>query len=217
MSTGRGRGRGRGRGWGDGARREMSALQTELIGKSLFNKTEEKSSDFPDHEVTAGRASTEEERHIAELMEQFHEEIKASVFYLHLPPPPRDVERYSDRYFKKRTTYMQHPLKGLRTNIELFPEELQSVLLRKKVKRTRAEVDGNDELLEVLKKAKDDEDDEEEKDKKGSDDEDQDIEGELEEEEEEEENDYMDTYFDNGEEDDIGDIDDDDGGGGDYY
>ncbi|KAJ2756317.1 hypothetical protein H4S06_003313 [Coemansia sp. BCRC 34490] len=221
--------RGRGRGWGNGTRREMSALQTELLGKSLFSKNDEASGDFPEYEVPAGRGSTKEERHIAELAHKFREDVRASVFYLHLPPPPRDVERYSDRYFKGQGGgYVQHPLKGLQTDINLFPEELQSVVLKKRVKRTRKQADGGGELLEVLKKTKDDDgddDDDEEEDgdkekkKKKKDDESDDeaVDGELEEEEEEEENDYMDTYFDNGEEDDIGDIDDDEGGGGGAY
>ncbi|KAJ1781501.1 hypothetical protein LPJ59_007038 [Coemansia sp. RSA 2399] len=201
----------------------MSALQTELLGKSLFSRSDEAGGgDFPEHDVTAGRASTKEEKHIAELAQEFRENVKSSVFYLHLPPPPRDVERYSDRYFKNQGSgYVQHPLKGLQTNVDLFPEELHTVLLKKRVKRTRVQADGEDDLLEVLKKTKDDdgdddaEDGDKDKEKKdGESDDDDGVEGEIEEEEEEEENDYMDSYFDNGEEDDMGDADDDDGGGG---
>ncbi|KAJ2402933.1 hypothetical protein GGI23_000357 [Coemansia sp. RSA 2559] len=203
----------------------MSALQTELLGKSLFNKNDEAGGgDFPEHDVTAGRASTKEEKHIAELAQEFRESVKSSVFYLHLPPPPRDVERYSDRYFKNQgSDYVQHPLKGLQTNVDLFPEELHTVLLKKRVKRTRVQVDGEDDLLEVLKKTKDDDGDDDaeegdkDKEKKDGESDDDGIEGEIEEEEEEEENDYMDSYFDNGEEDDMGDVDDDDGGGGGAY
>ncbi|KAJ1668162.1 hypothetical protein IW140_000672 [Coemansia sp. RSA 1813] len=199
----------------------MSALQTELLGTSLFNKSDEASGDFPEYDVTSGRASTKEEQHIAELAHEFREEVKSSMFYLHLPPPPRDVERYSDRYFKSQGSgYVQHPLKGLRTNVDLFPEELHTVILKKRVKRTRAQVDGGDDILEALKKTKDDDDDDAEdgdkdKEKKDGESDDDGIDGEIEE-EEEEENDYMDSYFDNGEEDDMGDADDDDGGGA-YY
>ncbi|KAJ2554667.1 hypothetical protein EV175_002516 [Coemansia sp. RSA 1933] len=209
----------------------MSALQTELLGKSLFSKNEEANGGaFPDHDVTAGRESTKEERHIAELAQEFRETVRSSAFYLRLPPPPRDVERYSDRYFKNQGSgYVQHPLKGLQTNVDLFPEELHAVVLKKRVKRTRVQADGEDDLLEVLKKAKDDDDDgdgdgdaedgdkEKGKEKKEGQSDDDGVEGEIEEEEEEEENDYMDSYFDNGEEDDMGDMDDDDGGGGAYY
>ncbi|KAJ2063171.1 hypothetical protein GGI17_001907 [Coemansia sp. S146] len=209
--------RGRGRG-GDGNRREISALQTELLGKSIFGKYGEKSSGFPEYDIVAGRAATEEERHVADLMEKFRAEMQSSVFCLQPPAPARDVERYSDRYFKATT---RQSLKGLKTDVSLFPDELHSELLKKSAKGKKAAVYSGNGLLDALKGAKDD--DEEGGDKSGSDadktdkeDGDEELGDEEDEEDEEEGNDYLESYFENGEEDDMGDLDDDDGGGGDY-
>ncbi|KAJ2003831.1 hypothetical protein GGI04_001715 [Coemansia thaxteri] len=218
------RGRGRGRGGDGGNRREISALQTELLGKSIFSKNGDKHLGFPEYEVNAGRAASEEEKHVSELMEEFRNQLQSSVFYLQPPVAVRDIERFSDRFFKQAP---QQSLKGLRTNVKLFPEELQSVVLKKRTKRTKAAVDNGDGLLNAINNARDD--DEEDRDgKSGSDDDksgkeedDEAVDGEEEEDDEEDGNDYIDSYFDNGEEDDIGEIDEDDGGGGggggDYY
>ncbi|KAI8323095.1 hypothetical protein GQ54DRAFT_117529 [Martensiomyces pterosporus] len=211
MSRGRGRGRGEG-----GARREMSALQTELLGKSIFSKNEDDTNGYPEYEMPISKPPTEEERHIAQLLGQFQAELRASVFCLQQPAPPKEIERYSDRYFKagqNGTSKGSRSLKGLKTNAALFPEELHSAILKKKTKKTRSEVDNRDGLLEALEGAKDEDEDEDEE-KKG---EDEEVAEEEIEEEDEEENDYMDSYFDNGEADDMGDMDDDEGGGGDYY
>ncbi|KAJ2747013.1 hypothetical protein GGI20_000909 [Coemansia sp. BCRC 34301] len=215
----------RGRGRGDGTRREISALQTELLGKSLFSKNGEKSNGFPDYDIGAGRTTTKEEMHVADLMEKFRAEMQSSVFFLQAPAPARDVERYSDRYFKAAT---RQSLKGIKTNLSLFPEELHQELVKKSTKRAKTvgAVDSGDGLIDALKGAKDEDDDEdgaggtksggsdvEKTDKEGDDDDEEELDGS---EDEEEGNDYLDSYFDNGEEDDMGDIDDDDGGGGDY-
>ncbi|KAJ2328670.1 hypothetical protein GGI00_004136 [Coemansia sp. RSA 2681] len=216
--------RGRGRG-GDGNRREISALQTELLGKSIFNKNGEKSNGFPDYDVVAGRTPTAEEKHVADLMEKFRSEMQSSVFCLQPPAPPRDIERYSDRYFKAAT---RQSLKGLKTDLSLFPDELHQELLKKRTKRVKAVVDSGDGLLDALKGAKDDDDEDgaggagdksggSDAEKSDKEDGDEELGDEDDEEDEEEGNDYLDSYFDNGEEDDMGDIDDDDGGGGGDY
>ncbi|KAJ2833546.1 hypothetical protein GGI24_000802 [Coemansia furcata] len=152
-------------------------------------------------------------------MEKFRAEMQASVFCLQPPAPVRDVERYSDRYFKAST---QQSLKGLKTDVSLFPEELHSELLKKSTKGKKAAAYTGNGLLDALKGAKDDDNEEGGGDKSGSDadktdKEDGDELGDEEDEEDDEEgNDYLDSYFENGEEDDLGDLDDDDGGGGDY-
>lgn len=221
MSRGRGGGgrggRGRGGGGGTGVRREMNALQTELLGKSLFTKNGEESGLFPAYEIPTGRASSREEKKIAALMDTFFTQLQESVFYLKPPPPPPEVERYSDQFYESSRTDQQS-LKGLKTKIELFPEELHRVLLvKKRTKRLngKEKVDGGaaDGLEDVLKNAKEDNEE------GGSDEEgnNEEIIEEEEGEDEEDGNDYMDTYFDNGE-DDMGDVDEDEGGGGgDYY
>ncbi|PIA19170.1 hypothetical protein COEREDRAFT_5694 [Coemansia reversa NRRL 1564] len=214
MSRGRGRGRGR-----NGI---VSSLQTELANRDLFENASGKLAIFPSYEVTTGRAISKEEAHIADLMEQFRSDFQESMFYLQPPPPPPDIERYSDRYFKDQGKDKKRSLKELKTDINLFPEELHSVLLKKRVKRAKVAIGDKEGLLEFLENTKDEEGNETAKDKSAlsgdeksdeGDEQDQEL---LEaEEEEEEENDYMDSYFNNGEEDDIEDI-DDDGGGGDY-
>ncbi|KAJ2764621.1 hypothetical protein IWQ57_005099 [Coemansia nantahalensis] len=207
----------------------MSGLQTELSGRNIFEKSRESLMDYPPYDVVRGREASKEEEHIAQLAEQFRADMRASVFYLQPPPPPPDIERYSDRYFKGRNK--QASLKGLQTDIDLFPEELHPVLLKKRIRRTKAVIDDREGIMELLKNVRDDDDDAAgsgsddggdgtARKKAGSDDgksgDDDDQNEALEEEEEEEDNDYMDSYFDNGEDEDIGDVDDDDGGGGDY-
>ncbi|KAJ2708104.1 hypothetical protein FB645_000213 [Coemansia sp. IMI 203386] len=204
----------RGRGWGGGARREMNGLQTELLRDRKLRKLDSGvKGNFPEYEMIPGRPLTSEEKHIANLMDEFRNELKSSVFYLKSPPAPPEVERFSDRYHTKEDSTKS--LKELKTDIALFPEELQSVLLKKRTKKAKkTDVDG-DGVLAALKDVKDEDDEDDDDEKSGKEDDEQDEV--LEEEEDEEEgNDYMDSYFDNGEEDDIGDIDDDEGGG-DYY
>ncbi|KAJ1902024.1 hypothetical protein LPJ66_000348 [Kickxella alabastrina] len=200
----------RGRGRGNGGRREMSGLHTELMRSTKFGKTDATAAQplFPEYEFQPNRAPSKEEANVARLMEEFQQEVRSSVFYLKPPLSPPDVERYSDRYLKADEA--PKSLKELKTDIHLFPEELHSVLLKKRTKKARAAVDDNASVMAALRNAKDDDSD---SDKSGKeDDEELELEGE-EEEDEEEGNDYMDSYFDNGEEDDGGDIDDDDGGG----
>ncbi|KAJ1834690.1 hypothetical protein LPJ63_001740 [Coemansia sp. RSA 2711] len=201
--------RGRGRGRGGGQRREISGLQSELTGVNLPDPPPEL---FPKFDVPAVRSTTTEEKHINALMNKFRTDIKASVFYLQPPSPPREIERYSDRYF---TGAKEASLKDVKTDLLLFPEELQQVLSKRKIKRAKATAESSEDVLKMLDKVKDSEGKEGEKEgEEEASDEGEEL---VEEEDDEEENDYMDTYFDNGEGDDIGDMDDDDeGGGGDY-
>ncbi|KAJ2725498.1 hypothetical protein GGI07_001254 [Coemansia sp. Benny D115] len=205
----------RGFGRGGGARREMSGLQTELLRSSKLNKMGGGGARplYPEYEPAAAREPTKEEENISRLMEDFREQMRASVYYLKQPPTAPDVERYSDRYHQgDSSTGKKRDLKDLKVDLTLFPEELHVVLVKKKVKKAKVVVDDNERLMKVLRDAKDEEEEDEEK-------KEEEEEEEVEEEEvedEEEGNDYMDSYFDNGEEDDVGDIDDDEGGG-DYY
>ncbi|KAJ2368622.1 hypothetical protein IW150_005362 [Coemansia sp. RSA 2607] len=213
--------RGRGRGGGAGARREMSGLQTELLRSSKLTKQEPGTPPlFPEYEPTPAVEPSSEERIILKLMEEFRNEIQSSVFFLKPPPTPPDVERYSDRYHVSDDK--SKSLKELKTDITLFPEELHSVLTKKRVKKSKRTEDDGEAMLAALQGVKDDDGNSDEDDDDGNDakgnkgGEDGEELEEQEEEEDEEENDYLDAYFDNGEEDDLGDIDDDEGGG-DYY
>ncbi|KAJ2653882.1 hypothetical protein IWW40_000166 [Coemansia sp. RSA 1250] len=203
MSRGRGRGRGRG-----GPRREMTGLQSEFIHGQLFNE-KQPPKQYPEYDILPVREATKEERHIIDLMNQFQAEMKASVFYLQQPAVPHDIIRYSDRYITEAKTAS---LKNIKTDLQLFPEELHSVVSSKKIRRTKATEESSEDVLKMLDRAQQKEGEKDEEDK--SDQEEELLE--EEEDDEEEGNDYLDTYFDNGEDDDIGDIDDDEGGG-DYY
>ncbi|KAJ1798078.1 hypothetical protein LPJ75_006920, partial [Coemansia sp. RSA 2598] len=133
----------RGRGWGGGARREMNGLQTELLRDRKLRKLDSGTrATFPEYEMIPGRPLTSEEKHIASLMDEFRNELKSSVFYLKPPPTPPDVERFSDRYHAKEEG--TRSLKELKTNVALFPDELQSVLLKKRVKRAKRAEDDAD-------------------------------------------------------------------------
>ncbi|KAJ1860078.1 hypothetical protein LPJ73_001537 [Coemansia sp. RSA 2703] len=208
-------------GGGAGARREMSGLQTELLRSSKLTKQEPGTPPlFPEYEPTPAVEPSSEERIILKLMEEFRNEIQSSVFFLKPPPTPPDVERYSDRYHVSDDK--SKSLKELKTDITLFPEELHSVLTKKRVKKSKRTEDDGEAMLAALQGVKDDDGNSDEDDDDGNDakgnkgGEDGEELEEQEEEEDEEENDYLDAYFDNGEEDDLGDIDDDEGGG-DYY
>ncbi|KAJ1858602.1 hypothetical protein IW147_002524 [Coemansia sp. RSA 720] len=199
MSRGRGRGRGRG-----GARREMTGLQSELMGSKLLNENTTPVL-FPEYEAQIMREPTNEEKYISVLMSQFQTSMKASVFYLHAPRPPSDIERYSDRFISQTKSMS---LRDIQTDISLFPEELQRTVSKRKIKRTKVQGDVDVGLLDRMsdsgsedgEKADEEEDEEEE---------------EVAEEEEEDGDDYMATYFDNGEGDDMGDGDDE--GAVDYF
>ncbi|KAJ1957528.1 hypothetical protein EC988_000784 [Linderina pennispora] len=189
----------------------MSALQTELIGKSLFSKVDDESSVFPEYDVSTGKPPSREETHIAQLLSSYRQTLVTSMFYLQPPAPPRDIERFSDRFYT--TDANRNPsLRTLKTSLDLFPDELHNVVsVKKRSKKSKSSGDGGDGLLDALNGAKDDDDDDEDSEKKEGE-EDEEME-EIAEEDEEEENDYMDSYFDNGEADDIDGMDDDEGGG----
>ncbi|KAJ2163117.1 hypothetical protein GGF46_000046 [Coemansia sp. RSA 552] len=201
------------------------ALQTEFLGKNIFDKAKDMLEIFPEFDVAAGRPATSEEQQIARLLDELRSDMQASMFYLQPPPPPRDIERYSDRYFNQGG-HGRHSLRDLKTDVDLFPEELQPVLAKKRSGRRgpKSQRQQPDDIMDLLKDARDSDSDDQAdgvKKKAGSDEEGSEV-GDAElvenEEDEEEGNDYLDTYFDNGEDDDMGDLDDDDGGGGgDYY
>ncbi|KAJ1757271.1 hypothetical protein LPJ77_000085 [Coemansia sp. RSA 2523] len=197
MSRGRGRGRGRG-----GARREMTGLQSELMGSKFLNENTTPVL-FPEYEAQMTRESTNEEKYISVLMSQFQSSMQASVFYLHAPRPPADIERYSDRFISQTKSMS---LRDIQTDISLFPEELQRTISKRKIKRTK--VQGDVDGVGLLDRLSDDSGSEDGEKAEGEEDEEEE---EVAEEEEEEEDDYMATYFDNGEGDDMGDGDDGEG------
>ncbi|CAO3626135.1 unnamed protein product [Cunninghamella echinulata] len=139
--------------------------------------------------------------------------IKSSPFYLTEPPPPRDIERYSDRY--KQPDKNKRKLRDIQTDLDMFPEELHSILDSTKAKKKRKQVMQDDfgKIEALLDNANEDkEEDEEGGENQGSDAEEE--EEDYDEEELVDDNDYGQNYFDNGEDD--GD-DGDDGDGEGYY
>ncbi|CEG81907.1 hypothetical protein RMATCC62417_16049 [Rhizopus microsporus] len=217
MSRG-GRGGGFGRG-GGGANQSgaMSLVSFDLLkdlnSGTLFNTNTDL---FPQMDVPIPRKPTSTESHQWKLRKEYLEMVKSSPFYLTVPPPPPDIERYSDRYKVQET---KRSLREIETDLDFFPEELQTVLEPKRVKKKQKTVSLQDEYaqLEALLSTEVDEnkegDDEEGEEKKEE--EEEELEEEYEDEEElVDDNDYAQNYFDNGEGDDI---DDDDDGGGDYY
>ncbi|CAG8668303.1 15393_t:CDS:2, partial [Racocetra persica] len=50
--------------------------------------------------------------------------LKDSAFYISAPPPPTEIQRYSDQFKKKKTP---HSLRDIKTDIGFFPEELHCV------------------------------------------------------------------------------------------
>ncbi|KAI9307601.1 DNA-directed RNA polymerase III, subunit Rpc31 [Cunninghamella echinulata] len=215
MSRG-GFGRGGGRGGGaagrnSGAQQLLSFDLLRDVGvNGLFNV---QTALFPEMEVPVPRKPTSNERIQYQLRKSYIGKIKSSPFYLTEPPPPRDIERYSDRY--KQPDINKRKLRDIQTDLDMFPEELHSILDPTKAKKKRKQVMQDDfgKIEALLDNANEDkEDDEEGGENQGSDAEEE--EEDYDEEELVDDNDYGQNYFDNGEDD--GD-DGDDGDGEGYY
>lgn len=208
---GRGGGFGRGGGGGGPAQGAMQLVSFDLLkdlgSGNLFNVN---TALFPEMDVPIPRKPTSNEIQEWKLRKEYLAMIKDSPFHLTAPPPPPDIERYSDKY---KVVATRRNLREIETNLDFFPDELQTILDPKRKKKTKANTSQNEYgLVEALLNAEgkdgdktDDEDDENK--------EDPDAENEYEEEDEEElvdDNDYGQNYFDNGEGDDLDDDDNED-------
>ncbi|ORX89590.1 hypothetical protein K493DRAFT_305633 [Basidiobolus meristosporus CBS 931.73] len=220
-------GRGRGRGGGPGrAGPPMSGLQSEVQGMVFFPA--EPLEIFPEIDLPIPKSITYEEREALKLLREYKKSLKESPFYLELPPPPKDIERYSDRY-QHRSTSKEH-LSSVIADLSFFPEELHSAVDKTKTVKKPKKVNFNVDLEALNSLEKEEQDDgkvrpmlhfsneaihsysclagkqnaDEEEGAEGEDNE----EAYDEEEDFEEETDYVDSYFDNGEGDEY---DDDDG------
>ncbi|KAL7311988.1 hypothetical protein PS15m_007798 [Mucor circinelloides] len=214
MSRG-GRGGGFGRGGGGGGPQSgaMQLVSFDLLkdlgSGNLFNVN---TALFPEMDVPIPRKPTSNEIQQWKLRKEYLGMIKDSPYHLTAPPPPPDIERYSDKY---KVIAEKRSLKDIETNLDFFPEELQAVIdpkRGKKKQKSRAVVDDYGQIEALLNaEGKDGEEEDEDGEKK----EDEDAENEEEYEDEEElvdDNDYAENYFDNGEGDD-----DDDGDNEDAY
>ncbi|CAG8603712.1 43752_t:CDS:2 [Gigaspora margarita] len=118
--------------------------------------------------------------------------LKDSAFYISAPPPPSEIQRYSDQFKKKKTS---HSLRDIKTDIAFFPDELHCVKdesLTSAVTTNIGQTGAENEFEKYT-----------------------DMDQFLQEEDElADATDYVESYFDNGEGDDL---DDDGGGGGEAY
>ncbi|KAG2208465.1 DNA-directed RNA polymerase III, subunit Rpc31 [Mucor mucedo] len=206
---GRGGGFGGGRGGGQqGAMQLVSFdLMKDLGSGNLFNVN---TALFPEMDVPIPRKPTSNEIQEWKLRKEYLNMIKDSPFHLTAPPPPPDIERYSDKY---KVVAPKRSLREIETNLDFFPDELQVLLDPKRRKKKQKVNTAQDEYgqIEALLNAegKDGDEDEEGEDGEKKDDEDAENDDEYEDEEElVDDNDYGQNYFDNGEGDDV---DDDDG------
>ncbi|KAJ3298414.1 hypothetical protein HK104_010744 [Borealophlyctis nickersoniae] len=153
---------------------------------------------FPDYAPEPFREVSGEEDEMVETHKRFVEKLKESPYYLELPPPKPDIERYSDKFKRSRARALQKSLTTIPTDLSFFPDELHSVKDTSKVKlghkMFKKEVDLK--ALDALAK----EEAEGGKGKKmegdAEDDEDAPLEEEYDEEMEEEDNDYVFNYSD---------------------
>ncbi|KAI7903231.1 DNA-directed RNA polymerase III, subunit Rpc31 [Cokeromyces recurvatus] len=206
---GRGGGFGRGGGGGGAQSGAMQLVSFDLLkdlgSGNLFNVN---TALFPEMDVPIPRKPTSNEVQEWKLKKEYLAMVKESPFHLTPAPPPPDIERYSDKY---KVQVEKRSLRDIETNLDFFPEELQTILDPRQQK-ARTAIDEYGQIQALLDaEVKDDEEDNDENKEK------EEEEGENEEEYEDEEelfdeNDYVETYFDNGEGDD-----DDDGDGEDAY
>ncbi|KAI8336572.1 DNA-directed RNA polymerase III, subunit Rpc31 [Chlamydoabsidia padenii] len=119
-----------------GAQQFMSFDLIKDVGANgLFNVQTDL---FPKMDVPIPRKPSSNEQTQWNLRKDYLERIKNSPFYLTVPPPPKDIERYSDRY--KQTDQNKRKLRDIQTDLDMFPEELQSILDPSKAKKSMSNV-----------------------------------------------------------------------------
>ncbi|KAI8058452.1 DNA-directed RNA polymerase III, subunit Rpc31 [Syncephalis plumigaleata] len=216
------RGRGRGRGGGGGAGRGAMAFQVYKVKYKGFLFPTEPVATFPEITLPIPRKLTSEEEAILQQQDKLMEVLRNSAFYLTVPPPSKDIERYSDKYL---TTNQHRPkLRTILTDLNFFPDELHRILDPTKKGNVQRKIDMDlattFERIEQQALEDDKEGDEEEEDKEGGnakggrqDGDDDEDDGAVDAEYEDEDDDYYaQQYFDNGEGDEGGDDEDLDGG-----
>ncbi|PVU90750.1 hypothetical protein BB561_004750 [Smittium simulii] len=175
----------------------QNALLKELGSAFYANQKNEQL--FPDYVPPVMNKTAYHEKRMVELYKSYIENLKKTEIYLEEPPPQKDIERYSDKYFTGSNT--KKSLKNAPFAVEFYPSELLPAItkINQKSYLKKASTQSVDVLKSMLKHEEDEEEQEESE---------QDA---AWEEDEEEDNDYIDNYFDNGEGDDL-EIDEDDGG-----
>ncbi|ORX44589.1 hypothetical protein DM01DRAFT_1411263 [Hesseltinella vesiculosa] len=201
-------------GGGGGANRTGAGalISFDLLRDGGINSLFKEQSDiFPDIDIPMPRKPTSTEHERWMLRKRFLDQIRDTPFYLTVPPPPKDIERYSDKY---KVVKKKRHLRDIQTDLDMFPEELQSIVdpSKGKKKRRTGDVDAFGQIEALLANATEEKDEDGEE-KQGSDVELDDDENFDDEEDMVDDNDYGQNYFDNGEDDDV----DDDDGEADYY
>ncbi|KAJ9067399.1 hypothetical protein DSO57_1039557 [Entomophthora muscae] len=192
----------RGRGRGNGKFGQKQGIDIIQINDSTFRRNRDAQTNSYVSSINNDMSAIDNA-----LTNEYHSlmtMLKTSQSYLRPPLPPKDIERYSDKYIKEKPVKRSAQLTHITTDMSFFPPELHSVIDKTKTKKVKA---VNQDFLKLLKDIKDD-------DKSGDEDEAEEEEAEEEEyiDEDELDGDYADNYFDNGEMDD-----DDDGGDENYF
>lgn len=78
------------------------------------------------------RKPTETESREWQLRDECLKMIRTTPFHFVPPPPAPDIERYSDKYKQKKE---KRGLNDISTDLDFFPEELQSILDPTKAKK----------------------------------------------------------------------------------
>ncbi|PVV03780.1 hypothetical protein BB560_001725, partial [Smittium megazygosporum] len=81
-----------------GSRRFPQNALLKEIGASFYQNQQNQEL-FPAYSISEPEKVSYEEKRISELYDVYINQLKKSEFYLEEPPPPKDIERYSDKYF----------------------------------------------------------------------------------------------------------------------
>ncbi|KAG9303387.1 hypothetical protein G9A89_013713 [Geosiphon pyriformis] len=215
-SRGRGRGRGgfRGRGGRSGAFGRplaMDGVSWSDIQKAY--QPEGPLDAFPEMELPPHKRLSADQKEMTKRLIHFKVIFKETAAHMIPPIKPPAIEKYTDLVVPKPIKPL---LRDIKTDIRFFPDELHSVLdpsvavqAEARRRKTRIDINSNFDALLVAEgkeKPSDDKDDDQEP-----------LENRVDEEEYEEENDYADNYFDDGEGDDLWDMDDRGDEEGAYY
>ncbi|KAI9003093.1 hypothetical protein BC832DRAFT_90855 [Gaertneriomyces semiglobifer] len=180
---GRGGGRGGGPGGGSGRGGPEFSEDVEVTYKETPL--------FPDYHPQPFTDPTLDEHQLAQDWQSYLESVRDLAYFLDVPAPKPDVERWSDR-FNIAAVRRQKPMSSVPTDLKFFPVELHSVKDPAKTKAAPRVASGTIDLDRITAKAgaTDGKGDEE------HDDDEQIADEEYDEEQEEDENDYLVDHYD---------------------
>ncbi|TPX61286.1 hypothetical protein PhCBS80983_g01226 [Powellomyces hirtus] len=182
---GRGGGRGGGFGRGRGGPDMPDDVEVQYKETPLF----------PEYQPNPFTPLTEEEQRTVDDWKIFTESLRELPYYIDVPPPKPDIERYSDR-FRKQIKNKGKSFTLVPTHLSFFPDELHGVkdLSKSKIGTKLARRDIDLKALDALAK---EESGAKATNANGADDDDDPLpEEEYDEEMDEEENDYLIDHYD---------------------